>query len=67
MQITINNRPETIDMDTITFSELIKYKNYSFKMLVTKLNGKLVKKEDRDHILINEGDNVSVIHLISGG
>jgi sulfur carrier protein len=67
MQITLNNRPETFDEDKLTFEELIKKKNYTFKLLVTKLNGKLVKKEDRATTYITDGDNAIVLHLISGG
>ncbi|MCD4695572.1 MAG: sulfur carrier protein ThiS [Bacteroidales bacterium] len=67
MNITLNNRPETIERESISFTNLIKLKNFTFKLLVTKLNGKLVKKEDRDSIMIEDGDTVAVIHLISGG
>lgn len=67
MKITLNNRPEEIDQDNISIEDLIKLKNFTFKLLVTKLNGKLVKKADRDVIIIKNGDNVAIIHLISGG
>jgi sulfur carrier protein len=67
MQITLNNRPETFEEDMLTFDELIKKKNYTFKLLVTKLNGNLVKKEDRATTYITDGDNAIVLHLISGG
>jgi len=68
MKITLNNRPEIIpDKDTMTLQELILYKNYSFHMLVTKVNDKLVRKEDRDKITVKDGDDVLVLHLISGG
>ncbi len=67
MQITLNNRPETFDAEKLTFEELIKKKNFTFKLLVTKLNGNLVKKEERATTHIKDGDNVVVLHLISGG
>jgi len=67
MQITLNNTKETIEKDTISFDELIKLKNFTFKMLVTKLNGNLVRKEDRANTYISENDDVIVLHLISGG
>jgi len=41
--------------------------NYTFKMLVIKLNGELVKKEDYDSTPIPENADLKVIHLISGG
>jgi thiamine biosynthesis protein ThiS len=67
MKITLNNREERIDQNNISVQELIDLKKYSFKMLVTKVNGQLVKKEDREKVFIKEGDNVAIIHLISGG
>ena len=36
-------------------------------MLVIKLNDTLVKKEDYQHTLVNEGDKIDILHLISGG
>ena len=67
MNITLNNRRESFEETELTFEELIKKKNFTFKMLVTKLNGKLVKKDDRGKTVIKDGDDVTVLHLVSGG
>ena len=67
MNIILNNRSETLDVEQLTLQELIERKNFTFKLLVTKINGKLVKKETRAETSIHEGDDVAVIHLISGG
>ncbi len=67
MKITLNNRPESIDQDQISVSELLKVKNYTFKMLVIKVNGKLVKKDAYSSFIINNSDDVTVLHLVSGG
>mgnify|MGYP000848182418 CR=1 FL=1 len=67
MKITLNNRPESFDEETLNFEELIRIKNFTFKLLVTKLNGELVKKEERASTFIKDGDQVLVLHLISGG
>mgnify|MGYP002152219976 CR=1 FL=1 len=67
MKITLNNRPEDIAGGPMTVNELIKYKNFSFKLLVTKINGKLVKTDERDMAMVDEGDDVQILHLISGG
>lgn len=67
MNITLNNRPESFEESSMTFEELIKKKNFTFKMLVTKLNGKVVKKDQRAEETINDGDDVMVLHLVSGG
>lgn len=67
MQITLNNRHETIAKDIITVDELLKIKNFTFKMMVIKINGVLVKKNAYKEAQISDGDNVEIIHMISGG
>lgn len=67
MKIHLNNNGETIDKDQISVSELLVLKNFTFKMLVIKINGKLVKKMDYETTMIHDGDEVHVLHLISGG
>jgi sulfur carrier protein len=67
MRITLNNKPESFKQDQINISELLKLKNFTFKMLVIKVNGKLIKKDSYDNFVIKDGDNVMVLHLVSGG
>ena len=67
MKIILNNREEFVEQENITIAGLIEAKSFTFRLLVTKLNGKLVRKEDRNNTFIHEGDNVAIIHLISGG
>ena len=67
MQILLNNIRETIDYESITISELLKVKNFTFRMLVIKVNGKLLKKDEYPTTTVKDGDEVVVLHLISGG
>ncbi|MCK5838685.1 MAG: sulfur carrier protein ThiS [Bacteroidales bacterium] len=67
MKIILNNRPESFKADKLTVNELLKIKNFTFRMLVIKINGKLIKKMDYDTATINDGDEVMVMHLVSGG
>ncbi len=64
--ITVNgNRIEW--HEGLTVSEVLKIMNYTFRMLVIKINGQLVKKTDYETTTVPEKADVSVIHLISGG
>jgi len=36
-------------------------------MLVIKINGKLIKKGEYETAMVKDGDDVMVLHLISGG
>ena len=67
MTLNLNNRTETFDYDVLTISELLKVKNFTFKFLVIKINGQLIKKENYSEAKLYDGDKVDVIHMISGG
>jgi thiamine biosynthesis protein ThiS len=67
MNITLNNNPETIEETSITVTNLLRLKNYTFKMLIIKINGRLIQKTDYETTTIHDGDDISVLHLISGG
>lgn len=67
MTIELNNRIETLEADQLNVNELLAHKNFTFRMLVIKINGQLVKKNEYDTALIKDGDKVMVLHLVSGG
>lgn len=67
MDIVINNNKERIETNKMTVSELLAYKNFTFKMLIIRINNKLIAKEDYGVSEIRDGDEVMVLHLISGG
>lgn len=67
MTIELNNRKEDFNVESLTIEDIIKIKTFTFKMLVTKLNGQVVMKEERGKTLVRDGDILTVLHLISGG
>jgi sulfur carrier protein len=67
MIIILNNRKETFEAESLTVSELLKIKNFTFKMLVVRINDKVVRKHEYTAAVIKDGDTVEVLHLISGG
>lgn len=67
MKIILNNKEEVLNAERLTVNELLKIKNFTFKMLVIKVNGQLIKKPQFDTATIQDGDDVMVLHLISGG
>jgi thiamine biosynthesis protein ThiS len=62
----VNGRPLAWEED-MTIDTILKRKNYTFKMLVVKVNGELVKKTEYNKTQVQPDDDVKVIHLISGG
>lgn len=67
MKIILNNKEEILDAEQLTVNELLKVKNYTFKMLVIKVNSQIIRKNEYNSALIHDGDDVMVLHLISGG
>ena len=68
MRITLNNRDTEIKgVEKISITELFKYMKYTFPMIVVKINGQTIKKENFAKTFIQEGDKVEAIHLIGGG
>lgn len=67
MNITLNNQPANFAADSMTIRELLDNKRFTFKMLVVKLNGRLIRKEDYEQVQVHDGDQLDVIHLMSGG
>ena len=51
----------------LTISDALVMMNYTFKMLVIKLDGQLIKKIDYASTPIPPKADLKVIHLISGG
>jgi thiamine biosynthesis protein ThiS len=67
MKIILNNKEEVFDGEKLTINDLLRLKNYTFKMLVIKVNNQLVKKSEYNQATVKDGDDVMILHLISGG
>lgn len=67
MKITLNNRPEMFEGEELSVSAIMEAKSFAFKMLVVRLNDQLVKKDSYGTTLVKDGDDLKIIHLVSGG
>jgi sulfur carrier protein ThiS len=67
MKILLNNREEEFVKETISVSEMLYLKKFSFKMRIIKINGILILKEKYDYTIIHDGDDVQMLYLMSGG
>ena len=64
--ITVNTAPLAWEQG-MTISNVLEKRRYTFKMLIVKIDGKLIKKENWQTHVIPQGADVNVIHLMSGG
>lgn len=67
MKILLNNREELFDRESMTVTEMLELKKYSFKMRIIKVNGALVPGNNYDFTVIHDGDVVQMLYLMSGG
>ena len=67
MKLTVNFETEDFPESVLSISDIMKRKRYSFPHVITRLNGALVDREQRDSTLARDGDDVEIYHLISGG
>ena len=67
MNILLNNREEKFVKETLSVSEMLLLKKFSFKMRIIKINGVFISKEKYDSTIIRNGDDVQMLYLMSGG
>jgi len=67
MKILLNNREEEFDLNSITVSDMLILKKFSFRMRIIKINGQFINKEEYDSTYIKNGDEVQMLYLMSGG
>ncbi len=64
--ITVNGRTVPWE-EGMTVKRILEVMNYTFRMLVIKVNGRLVKRKDYASTPVPPGADVKVIHLVAGG
>ncbi len=51
----------------LSITQLLKEKNYVFPMIIVQINGVYVHEEQYPAAMVADGDDVAVIHLLTGG
>ncbi len=64
--ITVNTEPMPW-REGMTIADILKIRNYIFRMIAVQVNGELVKRGTYDKAVVPDGADVQVIHMISGG
>ncbi|MBN2666388.1 MAG: sulfur carrier protein ThiS [Bacteroidales bacterium] len=67
MKIILNNREEVFEADTMTVSDMLEIRRFTFRMRIIKINGKLIPRDLYGSTVIHDGDNVQMFYLMSGG
>ena len=64
--ITVNGRTVAWQ-EGMTVQTVLEVMNYTFRLLVIKLDGRLIKKEDYKSTAVPENADVKVLHMVAGG
>jgi sulfur carrier protein len=64
--LTVNDEPLEYDPG-MTVEDVLKKRNYTFRMLAVWVNGEFVKRGTYDKAPVPDGADVKVIHAIAGG
>jgi sulfur carrier protein len=67
MKISLNDKEVSMAGESFSVREVLEMMKFTFPMIVVKINGQLVLKEDYERVFVGDGDRVEAIHLISGG
>jgi thiamine biosynthesis protein ThiS len=67
MKILLNDREEEFDRESMSVSEMLDLKKFSFRMRIVKINGELISKDKYGSTIIHDGDNIQMFYLMSGG
>ena len=66
--ITISVNGRTIAWEEgMTVRRVLEVMNYTFRMLVVKVEDRVIKKDEYDSYSIPAGADVKVIHMVAGG
>jgi len=66
MAVTVNGEPHPW-REGLTVAELMKEKRFSFPLKTVFVNGRRVPKVEQASLVLADGDQVAVVHMMSGG
>ena len=66
LTVTVNGRTVSWE-EGMTVQRVLEVMNYTFRMLVVKVDDRLVKRENYTSFPIPAGADVKVIHMVAGG
>ncbi len=67
MTITLNFASEAFEEASLTVSDILARKHWSFPLVIVKVNGEVVERSAYAEHVVKDGDEVEAYHLVSGG
>lgn len=67
MKIILNEEAEDLPGEGLSIRAVLDHKHWSFPLIIARLNGEFVPREDYPSRMVGEGDRLELYHLVSGG
>lgn len=67
MKLLINGKLAELSGNCRTMAELISLPEWSGRLMIIELNGKIVSKEDYERTVLTEDDRIELVHFVGGG
>lgn len=67
MTLTVNFQTETYPEEHLSVRDLLERKHWSFPLIIVRVNGVLVQRNSYGEKILDDGDEVALYHLMSGG
>lgn len=64
--IKLNNR-DFQWQEGMTIEDIMKINKFSYSRIIVKINDKHIEQENYATTIVNDGDDVKMIHLLAGG
>ena len=67
MKLIVNNKEELTEATSCSVLELLQRRNLAPRLIVVKVNGKMLKKSEFAGTWLKDGDNILILPLVAGG
>jgi len=67
MIIIVNGTKREFTAESLSVTELLGHMKYTFPNIIVKLKNMIVPKSEFHTTTVNDKDEISIIHLMSGG
>lgn len=64
--VTINGRPTTISAD-LTVAALLRDRDLPVALVAVEYNGRILRRDEFDEVVIRSGDRLEIVHFVGGG
>lgn len=66
MRLTVNGKPRDYDGPP-SLAGLLKALGVDARRVALARNGEVLRREEHDRVVLHDGDNIEIVHMVGGG